>query len=220
MVAKNPIEFWLKDRNNVYIQLPVNPELIEYASPYGLNTISIASLGDVAIPGERGLKQVSFSSFFPRDYNASYCEYQGFMEPWKWIDQIEHWRDTRHNIRLIIAGTPISIPVFVEEFTLQPERAGAPGDIYYTISFTEYRPIKVKQVEVSSAASLLMAATRPPSQSTNPKTHTVVYSDTLWSIAKKYYGDGAKQTAIYEANKTTIGKESSLLKTGMVLKLP
>lgn len=35
-------------------------------------------------------------------------------------------------------------------------------------------------------------------------THTVVSGDTLWAIAKKYYGSGAKYTVIYDANADVI----------------
>lgn len=220
-MVKNRIEFWLKDRYNVYMQLPVNPETIEYASPYGLNTVSIASLGDVAIPGERGLKTINFSSFFPRDYNPSYCEYEDFPEPWDWVEQIEAWRDDRRNIRLIITGTPISIPVFVDSFDLEPERAGAPGDIYYTISLTEYRPVKAKQiVETANTGVKSTESQRPPSDKQKPKSYTVKSGDTLWAIAKTYYGNGSDFKKIYEANKSVIGKDPNLIKPGQKLVIP
>ena len=220
-MGKNRIEFWLKDRHNVYMQLPVNPETVKYASPYGLNTVSIASLGDVAIPGERGLKAVSFSSFFPAQYNASYCECSDFPEPWEWVEKIEAWRDDRRNIRLIIAGTPISIPVFVDSFDLEPEKAGAPGDIYYSISLTEYRPIKAKQVVDSPAVGVKSSANqRPAAEKVVPKSHTVKSGDTLWKIAKEIYGDGAQYKKIYEANKAGIGKDPNAIKAGQKLVIP
>lgn len=221
-MAKNRIEFWLKDRHNVYMQLPVNPETIQYASPYGLNTVSIASLGEVAIPGERGLKTIKFSSFFPRDYNPTYCEYEGFPEPWAWVEQIEEWRDDRRNIRLIVAGTPISIPVFVDSFDLEPERAGAPGDIYYTISLTEYRPVKAKQVveAVSSGVKSTVAQQRPASDKPKPKTYVVKSGDSLWKIAREIYGDGAQFKKIYEANKALIGKNDDYILPGQKLVIP
>ena len=220
-MVKNRIEFWLKDRHNVYMQLPVNPETIDYASPYGLNTVSIASLGEVATPGERGLKTVKFSSFFPRDYNPTYCEYEDFPKPWDWVEQIEAWRDDRRNIRLIIAGTPISIPVFVDSFDLAPEKAGAPGDIYYSISLTEYRPIKAKQiVESASTGVNSTAGQRPATEKTTPKSRTVKSGDSLWKIAKEIYGDGAQYKKIYEANKAVIGKDPNLIKPGQKLVIP
>lgn len=220
-MAKNRIEFWLKDRHNVYMQLPVNPETIEYTSPYGLNTVTIASLGDVAIPGERGLKTVKFSSFFPSIYHPSYCEYIDFPDPWEWVEQIEAWRDDRRNIRLIIAGTPISIPIFVESFDLEPEKAGAPGDVYYTISLTEYRPVKAKQIiESASVGVKSTAEQRPATEKTAPKARTVKSGDSLWKIAKEIYGDGAQYKKIFEANKSVIGKDPNNIKTGQKLVIP
>ena len=216
-MAKNRIEFWLKDRDNVYLQLPVNPSEIDYNSPFGLQTVSIASLGDVTVPGERGVKQISFSSFFPRDYNPSYCEYEGFMAPWSWVEQIEKWRDTRKNIRIIISGTPISIPVFVSEFSLQPEKAGHPGDVYYNITLMEYRPIKAKLLQSTAKAP---SSERPASSKTASKNYTVVRGDSLWKIAKAHYGDGAQFPKIYNANKSTIGKNPDLIYPGQKLVIP
>lgn len=220
-MVKNRIEFWLKDRNDLYRQLPVNPPEIEYSSPYGMNRINIASLGEVALPGERGLKTITFSSFFPRDFNASYREYEGGSSPWEWIKLFELWRDDRRNIRLIIAGTPISIPVFVEEFTLQPEKAGAPGDIYYSITLVEYRPLNVEIMEVSAKGEVKGVSTsRPKSEKKQPKSYTVKSGDSLWKIAKSIYGDGSQFKKIYEANKSVIGKDENLIKPGQKLVIP
>ena len=222
-MAKSSIEIWLKDRNNIYKQFPVNPEVVSRESPFDFTTVKIASLGDIIVPGERGLKKYSFSSFFPRDYNASYCEYENFMEPWKWVEQIENWRDTRLNIRLIITGTPISVPVFVEEFSLEPEKAGAPGDIYFSITLTEHRPFTAKQLVTDSKGKTTATPAKQAqtqSKDKKPTTYTVVKGDTLSKIAKAKYGDMAKWKKIYEANKKTIGKDPNKITAGQKLVIP
>lgn len=48
------------------------------------------------------------------------------------------------------------------------------------------------------------------------KTHTVVKGDTLWQIAKKYLGNGARYTEIKKLN----GLTSDVIKVGQVLKIP
>ena len=55
---------------------------------------------------------------------------------------------------------------------------------------------------------------------TLPCTHTVVSGESLWAIAKKYYGNGAKWSKIYEANKKVIGDNPDLIKPGMKLTIP
>lgn len=144
---KNRIEFWIKDNKGTYLRLPVNPESVAISSPFSVNVVNVASLGEVSIAGGRGLKKVSFESFFPDKYNASYCEYQNFPKPFTWVSKIEKLRDSRAEIRLVITGTPITIPVFIEGFEIEPERAGSPGDIYYSITMTEYKAPTVRIVK-------------------------------------------------------------------------
>lgn len=50
--------------------------------------------------------------------------------------------------------------------------------------------------------------------------YTTVKGDHLWSIAVRAYGDGYAWTKVYNANKAKIGKNPSLLYTGVELALP
>lgn len=223
-MAKNNVEFWLVNSAGTYFQLPVNPEEISYSNPYGINTLNIASLGEVSIPGERGLKQISFGSFFPRDYNSSYCEYEGFMSPREWFSHIQTWRYTREPIRLIITGTNINLPMYISEFDVVPERAGEPGDMYYTLTLIEHRPFSaksIKKVETAKATAPVVKSTeRPAPKKSEIKTHTVAKGDTLYKISKSFYGDGSKWRTIYDANKSVIGKNPNLIRPGQKLVIP
>lgn len=51
------------------------------------------------------------------------------------------------------------------------------------------------------------------------RTHTVGPSDSLWSIARKYYGRGAQWRVIYEANRDVI-KDPDRPPSGAVLRIP
>ena len=56
--------------------------------------------------------------------------------------------------------------------------------------------------------------------SATPNVYTVVSGDSLWAIAKRAYGDGAKWNSIYEANKSTIGANPNKIYPGQVLSIP
>jgi len=224
-LAKNIVEYWFKDEDKgTYLRLPVNPPEIDYSNPYNIQTVSITRLGDVSIPGERGLKQISFSSFFPRDYNASYCEYEGFPSPAQWFSQIQTWRYARKPIRFIVTGTNINLPMYISEFDVQPEKAGAPGDMYYSMTLIEHRPFKATSIVQTAKKTETLAATttsnRPATAEASSKSYTVVKGDTLWKIAKAQYGDGSKWQTIYNANKSTIGSNPDKIKPGQKLVIP
>jgi len=51
------------------------------------------------------------------------------------------------------------------------------------------------------------------------RTYTVQKGDSLWKIAKQFYGKGSDWTRIHEANKDQI-TNPDLIQPGMELKLP
>ena len=57
-----------------------------------------------------------------------------------------------------------------------------------------------------------------PVQST-VRTYTIVRGDTLWGIAKRYYGDGAQYPKIYNANKNIISNPN-LIYPGQKVVIP
>jgi len=52
------------------------------------------------------------------------------------------------------------------------------------------------------------------------RTHSVERGDSLWKIAKKYFGNGNKWKLIYDANRDVIGANPDLIKPGQVLTIP
>ena len=52
------------------------------------------------------------------------------------------------------------------------------------------------------------------------RTHTVGANDTLWGIAKKYYGNGSKWTVIWDANKPMKSGNPNKIYKGEVVKIP
>ena len=63
------------------------------------------------------------------------------------------------------------------------------------------------------------AAAKEEKKAALPCEHTVRTGDNLWSLARKYYGTGAKWKLIFDANKENI-KNENFLEPGKILKIP
>lgn len=196
--------------------MPVNPPSISIQSDYGWEDVEITHLGEYSVPGNARLRDFSFSSFFPRDYNPSYCEYENVPDPWTAVQKIEQWAKSRKPIRLTITGTPINVAVTIRSFSIDPERAGAPGDIYYDLALKEYVFVDVKKVDISGNTATVSAITQRADNRTKPSTYTVKPGDNLTKIALKYGGTARN---LYAKNAKVIGPDPNYLRVGMVLKL-
>ena len=99
-------------------------------------------------------------------------------------------------------------------------------DVNVEVKLKQYRDYGTKTVNVTIKQSKPVATvqnTRPaessPAPKVTPKTHKVVKGDTLWGIAKKYYGNGSQYMKIYNAN-TNILKNPNVIYVGQVLTIP
>lgn len=78
---------------------------------------------------------------------------------------------------------------------------------------------KTVEVEVPVAGTPAPSAPPPSAPIVAGKTYTVQDGDTLWSIARQFYGKGALWEAIYNANRTVI-KDSNRPPTGKTIVIP
>jgi nucleoid-associated protein YgaU len=58
-----------------------------------------------------------------------------------------------------------------------------------------------------------------PAPGAAPRTYTVQKGDSLWKIAKHFYGNGGERKRIHEANKETI-QNPDVIQPGWVLRIP
>lgn len=211
------------DYNNVTYRLPVNPEEIETSSAQAIEKYEILKLGQIAIPTHLELKEYSFETEFPHR-PLHYVETSGgFKDADFYLRLFEQWRQKKDPVRFIASngiGDDINTLVLLEELTIT-EKAGEEGDKYVSFQLLEYREFGKKSAVVaqSNKATIKKESTAPK---VNPKSngvHVVQPGDTLWAIAKKYYGNGAQYTKIYNANKSII-KNPNLIYPGQKLVIP
>lgn len=203
--------------DNDKIRFPVVPPSIGVNRSNNIDAESVIKLGEVPIFNGTSLKTIEFTSFFPnQEYN--FCDYTGFMKPYEFSEKIQKWMYEGKPLRVIVTDSPTNMQCLIQQFDTV-EQDGA-RDLYFALNLLEYRPIEVPSLSgsnISSNSNNTQNTSRPSETNTNSnnqqKTHKVVRGDTLYDIAKKYYGKGSLYPKIKEANKT---KYPSLAKNNII----
>ena len=199
------------------IRFPVVPPSIGVNRSNNIDTESVIKLGEVPIFNGTSLKTIEFTSFFPNQ-EYSFCDYTGFMKPYEFSEKIQKWMYEGKPLRVIVTDSPTNMQCLIQQFDTV-EQDGT-RDLYFTLNLLEYRPIEVPNLSGSntnSNSNNTQNTSRPNEVNTNSnnqqKTHKVVRGDTLYDIAKKYYGNGNLYPKIKEANKA---KYPSLAKNNII----
>lgn len=214
------MEIWLNS-----ISIPVLPSEYKVQSKQNNQTENIIGIGEISLKGKRGLRSVSFSSFFPFRKDSSYCRKGQILKPLQYVNAIERMKQLG-TVKLIITGSPVRMTCTIESFEWG-ENDGT-GDIFYTLSLKEYRYVNATQSSViqdnagGESASAAVHGNQETAR-TEPKVNTQEYivkkGDTLTSIAKRLTGS-SNWKAIYSANRSVIGGNPNRIKTGQKLIIP
>ena len=215
------LQIWLKGGES-RIRIPVVPAEYTVTSEQDNTSVTVCNLGEVTLRGKRKLQQISFSSFFPRQYDSGYCDVRS-KSPITMVKKVEKMKRAG-SVKLIITGV-LSMKVTIESFEWG-ENDGT-GDISYTLSMKEYRTVSipasvlVKEQPAQPAAAGSDGGTsgRDQPETTGTQSYTVKSGDSLSAIARKLTGSTNWQT-IYEQNKAVIGSNPNMIKPGQVLTIP
>lgn len=201
-------------------EFPVLPEEVEIKEKGNNKSHVIQNIGEVTTINRVKAYTLTLKGFFPME-KGPYVTSKYLLQPSVYIKKMKRWRDTGRPVRLVITGTSIDLSwaCTIEDLSYK-EKAGAVGDIEYTISFKEYRWFKLKKAEIiqesSSNKTTVTKTEQRPVEKEISKTYTVQKGDTLCSISKKCLGDSGKYKEI--ANKNNI-VNPNLIYPGQVLQL-
>lgn len=187
------------------LRLPVNPSEIRFQFEKQRETVNIINIGEVDFTSGQRIQEISFSSFFPKEYDPSYCRFPSIPNPMQAMQTLTDWTVSGQPVSFI-AGDIYNGQVLVSARNIVI-KGGEPGDVYYDLSLRSWREIKVRKagdVQNSNTA----AASRPSKKP--PQIYTVKDGDTLESVAKIQLGERSRADEIYNLNKDVIGQDREL----------
>lgn len=189
--------------------LPVPPKEFTITQGNNNQVVNVEKAGELIFIGKAKLASITLSSFFPNQIYP-FCIYKGFPKPYDCVSMIEDWRINGDALILDVSNSRLSLMCCIEEFSFG-ERDGS-GDVYFTLALKEYRLITSKTPHQNGYGIVYK---RPVTKETG-KTCVVRQGDTLWTIAKREFGDGSKWKSIAEKNSI---KDMGNLQTGQRLVL-
>lgn len=209
--------------NGKKYKLPVNPEELKRTRKLKVEKYQVLATGEVSVPTYCGLEEYSFEAEFPSQ-KYHYVNSGAKADADHYEKLFRRAQRQKQPIWFIASNginDDISTRVLIESVEVV-EKAGEEGDKYITLSLLEYRAPGKRYVAVQTADATVKQEDPAATEEVNPavtegKTHTVQSGDTLWAIAKKYYGDGSQYPKIVSAN--DIGNPN-LIHPGQVLTIP
>ena len=216
------------------MQLPVTPSKLSVKIKGNNKTLTLVNEGDINFLRSPGLTEISFEMLLPMLEQYSFAS--EYHQPDYYLGILESYVTEKKPFRFIVSRVSPSgdklydtnIKVSLEDYTVS-EDATDGFDVTVSINLKQYIDYATKKVTVTkpnnSSKSTLKKSTlkteKPRETSGKPtaKTYTVKSGDCLWTIAKKYYGNGAQYTKIYNANKDKISNPN-MIYVGQVLTIP
>ena len=195
------------------VTFPLAPETVKCKAVTQFVSHNIIAVGEVKHPRGEKLVKFSWSGRLPGESMRHMRMVSGtdYRSPADLQSIWSTWRRYGKKLRLLVTGTTINHDVYLENYTVDNEKLDS---VKYSISFvaakdnlihttTELNIENTTQRD-TTATTQDRAASEGGSQNTGQQTYTVVTGDCLWTIARKFYGDGSRYGVIYEANKPLI----------------
>lgn len=198
--------------NGSKFTFPALPEKVQgkYGAKY--QSFDIISQGTVKVPKGTDVAEFTWDGVFfgESKRNEPIVKKNSWKEPNECVKILNNFMKNETVLNLIVTETWINVDVTISSF--QPRPVGAYGNVEYSITFVQKKPLQIYTTDELKIAKFVKK-TKPRNDSGRlssggGSTYTVVSGDTLWGIASKKLGSGSKWTQIYDANAGTIEAEA------------
>lgn len=213
--------------------LPIAPDKLQIKINNANDTVTLINEGEINILKTPELTDVEFECRIPQIKYPFAVYKSGFKGASYFLNYFEGLKVDKKPFQFIVSRTlpngrvlfSTNMKVSLEDYKIT-EQAKDGFDLTIKIQLKQYRDYSTKTVNiknVNDSTTATIQKSRSTETSPAPGTaqiYTVVKGDCLWNIAKKFYGNGAKYTIIYNANKEVIGGNPNLIYPGQVLTIP
>jgi LysM repeat protein len=211
------------------MELPIAPQKLTVKIKGNNKTLTLINEGDINFLRAPGLTEITFDAILPMLGQYSFAN--GYRRPDSYLNKLESLMTGKEPFRFLVSRVSPSgrllydtnMKVSLENYTVTEDATKGP-DVTVSITLKQYISYSTKTVTVvkpkpEKKPVVQQKKKRETSSAPKVKTYTVKSGDCLWNIAKKYYGNGAQYTKIYNANKGKI-KNPNLIYPGQVLTIP
>lgn len=207
----NGYDFYFKDGSDVLI-FPITPGELTIKVGSNNKVVTLIDGGDINILKSPSLVEVEFEARFPMrkyPYSREVSNFQTYH------DKFKELKEKRKSFRFIVVrngltggkGWETNLLMALEDYTLK-ESADEGDDVLITFKLKQFKEYGVKIITTTATTST-SPTTRPNDGKDDSSAYYIVKKgDCLWNIAKKFYGNGAKWTIIYNANKSAIEEDA------------
>lgn len=218
------------------VQLPIAPPAMSMQINNKNETIVLINEGEVNLLKKAGLTDIEFEVEFPNVKYPFAVYPSGFQPASYYLEHLEKLKLSQEPIQFIVNrmkpdGSLLfdtNMTVSLEDYPIN-EDAENGFDVKVTIRLKQFKPFGTKKLNIKSAPinssnasngqakqKVTVEKKRATTGKQTAKTHTVKAGDTLWAIAKKHLGDGAKYTELAKINNIS---NPNNIKAGQVIKL-
>lgn len=211
---------------------PVTPSKMQTKITGTNKVITLINEGQVNLIKSAGLTEISFELLLPNSQYSFAVYKNGFVNAEYYLSFLEDIKLRKQPLSIMCVrkgadGKPLyhnSMSVSLEDYTIS-ESAADGTDVRVQVRFKQYRDFGTKTYKVQNGKAVLSQRPRNTASSPAPKsvskTYTVQNGDSLFSIAKYFYGNGNwdNQCKIINANKNKIVGQNAV-KVGTVLTIP
>lgn len=206
--------------------MPVTPEKLEIAINNKNDTIDLLNGGEINIIKEAGLTDIKFDLLLPNEEYPFATYRHGFKRAYYYLLILERFKTSKKAFSFIFYRTlpdgtnlyQTALKTTLEDYKVK-EEAGNGFDVVVSVQLKQYVSYKAKTAKIVNGKVITRKTGRAQREIELPKTHRVTKTDTIWSLAKKYYNDELKYYPIWKANRKLL-KTPEDLEPGMKLTIP